>query len=94
MTRSMNGREVAMRQDRDGRLYIESLRDIYAAMGESTRREGPTCAIRHGSSSSRHVVAPGNRTFLFAGPLQSITRGSGYHEQIRCCYRDAERHSS
>jgi hypothetical protein len=32
MTRSMNGREVAMRQDRDGRLYIESLRDIYAAM--------------------------------------------------------------
>jgi hypothetical protein len=61
---------------------------------ESARREGATCAIRHGSSSSRHVVARGNRAFLFAGPVQSITRGSGYHEQIRCCYRDAERHSS
>jgi len=61
---------------------------------ESQRAAKELPAPSPGSSSSRHVVTPGNGAFLFAEPLQSLARGSGYHEQIRFCYRDAERHSS
>jgi hypothetical protein len=93
----MNGREVAMRQPEMTAMAAytsKSLRDIYAAIGESTRREGATCAIRHGSSSSRHVVTPGKWGVPVRGTLTEQRPRIRLSRTNPICYRDAERHSS